>query len=119
MGRELTERERDVMRYMLDAAVPLEGDEPVSRQIRQRLRQDLHSARAGERCACGDCPSIVIEDQDGITPETGQRVVLSAAAPNASVLLFIDGGRLSYLELAPHDDEPVHEFPPVAHLSVN
>ena len=118
MGRELTDRERDVLRFMIDSAVPMGDDEPVSPESRNRLRQDLRSARAGERCACGACPSIVLEDQDGTTPESGERVVLSASAPNALVLLFIDGGRLSYLELAPLDDEHVHEFPLVADLGV-
>jgi hypothetical protein len=44
--------------------------------------------------------------------------VLSASHPDASLMLFIDGDRLSYLELAPHGDRPFPEFPPVGDISV-
>lgn len=116
MGRELTEREREVVGFLLDAASPLAGEGSLTADRRDQLRESLVSARAGKPCPCGACPSIEIEDRAGATSQGGKRVVLSAAVPNASVLLFIDGGRLSYLELAPHDNEPVREFPPVTHL---
>lgn len=44
--------------------------------------------------------------------------MLSAHHPKASLLLFIDEDRLSYLELAPHGDEVWDHFPPVAELSL-
>ena len=62
--------------------------------------------------------SIDLEDQRGQTPEGGDRIVLSAHHSTASLLLFIDDDQLSYLELAPHDDEAWDQFPPVAELSV-
>lgn len=116
VSRNLTDHEREVVLYMLDTAKPFPGDTGLSSTLRERLREQASSALAGPRCACGMCPSIEIEDQAGASPLGGKRIVLSAATPQASVLLFVDAGRLSYLELAPHGDEPIHEFPPVEDL---
>lgn len=44
--------------------------------------------------------------------------MLRADHPKASLLLFIDDDRLSYLELAPHGDEAIDHFPPVVELSI-
>ncbi|WP_281270256.1 hypothetical protein [Cryobacterium soli] len=43
--------------------------------------------------------------------------MLSAAHPDATLLLFVDNDRLSYLELAPHGDDAFSEFPLAAQLS--
>jgi len=43
---------------------------------------------------------------------------MSAEHPNASLLLFIEYDRLSYLELAPHGDEVIGQFPPSSELDV-
>ncbi|GAA2997590.1 hypothetical protein [Microbacterium aurantiacum] len=51
-------------------------------------------------------------------PERCARIVLTAEGPGASLLLFIDDGRLSYLELAPHVDDVVADFPPIEALTV-
>ena len=118
MGRKLTDRERDLLAFVVEHAGPFADDPPVSYEPRQRWLAQVATARAGDRCDCGTCPSITIEDEHGRTPENGRRVVLSASHPDASLLLFIDGDRLSYLELAPHGDEPFPEFPPVADVSV-
>ncbi|EXF24003.1 hypothetical protein BG28_09030 [Nesterenkonia sp. AN1] len=118
MGRPLTERERDVLTFMIERAVPFADDRPVPAGSRERWRQSVPSTTAGRGCACGTCPSIDLEDQHGQTPDGGDRIVLSAHHPKASLLLFIDEDRLSYLELAPHGDEVWDHFPPVAELSL-
>jgi hypothetical protein len=118
MGRELTDRERDLLAFMVENARVFADDPPVSFEARQRWQAQLPGARAGSPCGCGSCPSIAIEDEHGRTPDGGRRVVLSAGHPDATLLLFIDGDRLSYLELAPHGDDAFPEFPPVADVSV-
>lgn len=45
-----------VMRFLLDAAAPLAGEGSLTSEGRDRLRQSLHSARAGQRCSCEECP---------------------------------------------------------------
>lgn len=118
MGRPLTARERDVLSFMIDRAVPFADDPPVPAGSRERWRQSVHTTTAGRGCACGACPSIDLQDQRGQTSKGGRSVVLSADHAKASVLLFIDADRLSYLELAPRGDEGIDHFPPVAELSV-
>lgn len=117
MGRDLTARERGVLTFMIDHAVPFAGDLSIPEETRRRLRDQIATTRAGARCACGTCPSIELQDAEGATADGGSRIVLTAGAPGASLLLFVDGDRLSYLELAPHGDDVVAEFPPVPTLS--
>ncbi|MET2011529.1 hypothetical protein ABXJ56_08280 [Microbacterium chocolatum] len=118
MGRDLTERERAALTFLVDHAVPFAGDPPVPDDTRRRLRDQIPTTRAGARCSCGTCPSIELQDAAGVTPVGGSRRVLTAEGPGASLLLFIDDDRLSYLELAPHGDDVVAEFPPVEALTV-
>jgi hypothetical protein len=118
MGRELTDRERETLAFMVEHAGVSAGERPVPYEARQRWLEQVATARAGDRCDCGTCPSITLENAHGHTPAGGRRVVLSAGHPDASLLLFIDGDRLSYLELAPHGDELHPEFPPLADITV-
>ena len=116
--RELTDRERDVLTIMVESAEPFAGDPAPTFEERARWRSQLAGAHAGTPCGCGTCPSIELTDENGITPSGGNRVVLEGATPGASLLLFIDGDRLSYLELAPHGDDVFTEFPLVSTVSV-
>ena len=118
MGRDLTDRERETLTFMVEHAGVSADERPVSYEARQRWLAQVATARAGDRCDCGTCPSITLENAHGYTPTGGRRVVLSAGHPDASLLLFIDGDRLSYLELAPHGDEPHPEFPPLTDITV-
>ncbi|MDD9153897.1 hypothetical protein PUY80_15105 [Plantibacter flavus] len=43
-----------------------------------------------------------------------RQTVLEASTSTASLLLFIEGDRPTYLELAPWGDETIAEFPLVA-----
>lgn len=114
--RALTSRERDVMVALIRGASPDEGV-AVSPEDRRRWLAQVPTTRAGARCRCGTCPSIDLTDEEGTMPADGARVVLGASAEGALVLLFIDDDRLSYLELAPTDDETFAEFPDAASLS--
>jgi hypothetical protein len=116
MGRDLTDRERDLLAFMIEYGEPVPDDAPVSVEDRRRWQAQLPGARAGSGCGCGTCPSITVEDEHGRAPVGGRRVVLSTGHPDATLLLFVDGDRLSYLELAPHGDEPFPEFPPVTDI---
>jgi hypothetical protein len=117
MSRELTEREREVLAFLLEHGATFADDQPVTIEQRSRWRARLADVRAGAPCGCGTCPSIVLEDAGGSVPDSGRRVVLSAGHPDASLLLFVDADRLSYLELAPHGDDVFAEFPPVTELT--
>ncbi len=118
MARPLTERERNVLTFMVDTAVPFVGDPPLQAGARDRWRLLITTAQAGRRCGCGSCPSNELEDEHGRTPTGGRRVVLNASHPKASLLLFIDDDRLSYLELAPLGDDVFEYFPLVSELTV-
>jgi hypothetical protein len=113
MGRALSAREREVLEAMVRFAPDFSGQHSVDEVSRQHWLAQVAGTRAGRRCECGDCPSIELEDAQGSTPSfTHSRIVLSASAPDALVLLFIDDDQLSYLELAPIDpDDQVDEFP--------
>jgi hypothetical protein len=115
MSRGLTQRERDVVRAMVTHAQDSAPPTPIRPTQRQRWLRQIAATRAGRPCACGTCPTIELEDErGGPTPTTTARVVLSASAPGALLLLFIDDDRLSCLELAPLDpDARILEFPPV------
>lgn len=119
MIRDLTERERDVLAFMVDSAQTFAGDPPVLEEDRGRWRAQLVRAHAGRACGCGSCPSIEIETgpDTNVATATGHRIVLTAAHPDATLLLFVDDDRLSCLELAPHGDEAFAEFPLVDQLS--
>lgn len=114
MGRELTQRERSIAEFMIDNGDPSSGDAALGIDERARLRGRLDTAHAGETCTCGACPSIQLIDGASLSVDTELQTVLSADIPGATLLLFIDRGQLSYLELAPHGDEPFAEFPPLA-----
>jgi hypothetical protein len=118
MGRELTDRERDLVVFLVENGTPLADDPPVSPEARRRWRAQASAALAGSPCGCGTCPSVALEDANGPIPHGGGGVVLCARHPDASLMLIIEGDRLSYLELAPHGDRPFPEFPPVAVLTV-
>lgn len=116
MGRPLSTREREVLEAMIQHAddSQLTGPDAVSPARRQRWLEQAAFTGAGRRCVCGTCPTIDLEDRSEAPLVAGPRVVLSASSPGALLLLFVDAGRLSCLELAPLDaDASILEFPPV------
>jgi hypothetical protein len=116
MGRELSDPEREVLCFLLEHGATFADDPPVTFEQRARWRAKVADARAGAPCGCGTCPSIALEDAAGHVPERGRRFVLCAGHPDASLMLFIDSDRLSYLELAPHGDDVFARFPQASEL---
>lgn len=102
--RPLTVRERETLVALAERGTPSDGA-AVTAEDRRRWLAQVPSVRAGARCRCGTCPSIVLTDEAGTTPDGGDRVVLEASAAGALLLLFVDDDRFSYLELAPLDDD--------------
>lgn len=115
VARALTARERAVLEAMISLAGDVDGSPDLDTASRERWLARVPGMRAGRRCGCGQCPSIELEDASGRTPSrAGSRVVLSAGAAAALVLLFVDDDQPSYLELAPTDpDGRFDEFPAV------
>jgi hypothetical protein len=106
--RSLSAEERAVLDHLL--SVDFEGADVLRRQAVE--------ARVVGRCDCG-CPTIDIEtsapslveaSQARLAPVEG-RVVPRADEPPAEVLLFLDGGRLSCLELVWYGEAPPSSWP--------
>jgi hypothetical protein len=110
-ARPLTDREREVLDFMLAV------DDPRIPALREQAR----SARVIGQCTCG-CATIDLEvDRDSGTPANLRSPAVSAfrrmgnVAPEASVfelLLFLDDGWLSSLEIVYHTADPKPIFPP-------
>jgi hypothetical protein len=104
--RSLTARERATLDFLLSADVP--GVEA--------LRIQARSVRATGRCSCG-CPSIHLRvDSEQAPHAAGFPVISSVSDPEDSgetlwLLLFVEGGRLSYLEIAWIAERAPNEFP--------
>src|SRR5690606_3629068 len=74
-------------------------------------RAEVSSVEAVGACGCGTCPSIELSPAEGVE-EGASRLVVSADHPEALLLLFVDGGHLSFLVAAEwRDDHPVLQFP--------
>lgn len=126
MSRDLTDRESDVLVAMIERGEPVDPADPVVDADRRTWLQRVPVTMAGARCTCGTCPSIELVtggSSAGDPPRRGgpsagdrPRRVLSAHVPGALLLLFVDGGVPSYLELAPIADTHFAEFPPATEL---
>ncbi|WP_426716919.1 hypothetical protein [Corynebacterium auriscanis] len=106
MNRELTSAERDVCAAMITSAH--DDEYSISTEDRARWLRLIPETSVRGVCGCGTCPSIDLAYQ-GQPVEGGSRIVLQAetTSGNALVMLFIDGDLLSYLEVAPVNDETV------------
>lgn len=115
--RRLASDEEAVLIALIEQGVCLDEDVVVTETDRAGWRAQVAQTRAGRRCGCGSCPSVDLTDLAGVTPDRqDSRVVIEAGTTDALLLLFIDDGRLSYLELAPLDEESHHRFPDPQHL---
>lgn len=97
--RPLTEREAAVLARMAEA---LPAGHPA--------RAEVATAMVSGTCGCGLCPTIDLSPAEG--RDDGPREVLMSSLETGTILLFVDGGHLSCLELAPWADESVGSFPP-------
>lgn len=94
----------------------------ITPQQRLLWEDNLAEVVVTNPCDCGTCPSIgmrpVTRVEDEGRDDTGgqgdfsSRVILDATVNGCILLLFIDDGSPSYLELAPADEEIFTEFPP-------
>jgi hypothetical protein len=110
--RPLSRRERETLEVLL--AVEFPGVEA--------LRAQVSGTVVTGGCDCG-CPSVELEPPvDAPLAAVATRVPVDASAlggdgePEGLVLLFVDEGRLSYLEYAPTGDRTPVRFPPVSRL---
>ncbi|MCQ9387267.1 hypothetical protein NQ038_01170 [Brevibacterium sp. 50QC2O2] len=110
LPRPASPAERAVIRAMAERARTTDGGAVTDDQRSRWLRQVANCTVTGH-CDCGTCPSVELGDAAGnpVPDDAGPRVVLSAGArnPTRGILLFIDGDRLSYLEVYPTEDDPV------------
>lgn len=112
MIRSLTDRERDVIVAMLTRAGRFSDEREVTAPERDAWLDQVAGLRVDGVCGCGACSSISLAADSTSEARGADRVVLSATLSDALVLLFIDAGVPSYLELAPNDDTTVYtEFP--------
>ncbi|MGC2938919.1 MULTISPECIES: hypothetical protein [unclassified Brevibacterium] len=146
MARPLSTRERSVALLMIRSATtsPDEADYakftpeqregwdppvPITTEQRRLWESSLGEVLVTSECDCGTCPSIGMRphlhvddesrDDQGGDGDWSNRVVLAAGTAGAMLLLFIDDGCPSYLELAPIDDDlSFGEFPDPASVEV-
>ncbi|CAN5649996.1 hypothetical protein BH10ACT8_BH10ACT8_23780 [soil metagenome] len=106
--RPLTNDEQRVLGQILDAEF----------QGVAALREQLAGLQVVGRCDCG-CPSIDLEpssdirwsDQVGRLAPVELEVKPVADEPPGRVILFVDGGKLSYLEYVYYSEAAPHEWP--------
>ncbi|MCI7550763.1 MAG: hypothetical protein PUK40_05120 [Actinomycetaceae bacterium] len=111
MTRELTPDERALVTAMIRQA-PANADAVVTSEDRARWMQQVPYLLVTGGCDCG-CPTIYFTDND--TPDN--RVWLSAwdDAQQAMLILFLDDGKVSQLEIAPTDDRHI-DLPALANV---
>ena len=91
----------------------------------EALREQAADVQVVGRCDCG-CPSVDLEPlHQRRRSDQGERLVpveLIVApegdGPPGEVILFVDDGRLSYLEYVHYSDTPPDSWPTVERLSV-
>lgn len=103
---------------MIDHAVPAQEMPATTPASRDGWRSAVPALRVDEVCGCGQCPSIsLIADHSPASCGEGGQTVVTAFLDDALVILFVDGGVPSHLELAPLDDATVYrEFPDASAL---
>lgn len=108
MERSLTLSERQLISAMITSAKATDpdrfDDQTAWFQWRQELHETLDRITGGESCDCGKCPSFQLL-VDGQAVAAGEsQVILEAFISEGIVMLFIDDGKPSYLEIAPNLD---------------
>lgn len=114
MARSLTEAERQLISAMITSAKATDPDHFETQQAWQDWRAGLQEMvdriSAGEPCDCGKCPSFQLLIDDKPVPAGQSQVILEAFVSEGIVMLFVDDGHPSYLEIAPNLDEEL-DFP--------
>jgi hypothetical protein len=112
--RPLSDRERDLIVALIARGTEPGADRAIAASDRERWAGQLPGVMVHGTCGCGSCPSIGLVPESYDRPTMARQTVLEASTSTASLLLFIEGDRPTYLELAPWGDEPITEFPLVA-----
>lgn len=108
MARSLTDGERQLISAMISSAKAANPDELESQQAWQGWREALHGLvdriSVGAACACGKCPSFQLLIDEQPVPAGHTQIILEAFISEGIVMLFVDDGHPSYLEIAPNLD---------------
>lgn len=118
MRRPLSEREQQVLLTMIERANPAQEMPAPTPAVRDDWRSSVPDLMVDELCGCGQCPSISLTtDRTAGSRDEQEQTVLSAFLSDALVILVLEDGVPSYLELAPLDDAIVYtEFPDASTL---
>ena len=106
MARSLTDPERRLIRAMITSAKATDPERLKGSVAWRNWRQELHAMidrlSVGEMCDGGKCPSFqLLVDGHDVAPSP-DRIILEAFISEGMVMLFIDDGKPSYLEIAPN-----------------
>ncbi|MDO4790859.1 MAG: hypothetical protein Q3999_00010 [Buchananella hordeovulneris] len=121
MHRQLSADERAVIEALILRA-PVMADVPTSQ--REQWAATLDDLSVCGECGCGTCPSVELAYRGkpvtlAQSEEPEDRVILDAYTKDAVVMLFVDGGIPSYLEVAPYQDPDTRlPIPRVADLDL-
>jgi hypothetical protein len=108
--RPLTERENEILAFLLSAEFP----------DVEKLRRQAQTAQVIGRCECG-CATVYLRVDESMptADEVGQSNAVDAAGrptaddgPPPELILFVKGGRLSSIEIVWYGEAPIGEFPP-------
>ena len=106
--RPLTERERELLEFMLTADFP----------GRDELKAQANGAEVCWECACG-CGTINVELKEPyIRAATREPIPVEAYGKGADVLLFVRPGLLSSLEIVNHGDARPLPYPSANNLQL-
>lgn len=101
MSRPLSAKEKAVLTVMIESGTSFD-DEPSNEERRQFLTW-VDKVEVTGACGCTACESVEL-GIDGTTIECSEdRYVLSGDTEKVMVLLFVDDGKPSYLEVAATD----------------
>ncbi len=119
MARSLTNAERTLISAMITSAKAADPDRLRGTVAWRKWRHDLHKMidrlSVGKLCDCGKCPSFELLVDGRRVPSSQQPIILEAFISDGIVMLFIDDGKPSYLEISPNLNTKV-ELPPESAL---
>lgn len=108
MARSLTNAERQLISAMISSAQTtnptVEETAATGQQWRSELREMLDRISVGDACDCGKCPSVQLLVDEQPVPAGKNQIILEAFLSDGIVMLFVDDGKPSYLEVAPNLD---------------
>lgn len=108
MARSLREAERQLISAMITSAKATDPAQYDNQQTwqdwRETLLETIDRITVGEACDCGKCPSVQLLIDEQPVPTGKSQIILEAFISEGIVMLFVDDGLPSYLEIAPNLD---------------